>query len=298
MKILLLGSQGQVGAELCKTLPAMGELTAWNRRDIDLTQLDQIVPKVVEQHPDVIVNAAAYTAVDQAERESDLAYIINAKVPTQLATASQVCGATLIHISTDYVFDGHKNRPYLTTDNPCPLGVYGQSKRAGEIAVLEGCDRPVILRTAWVYGASGKGNFVKTMLRLGAEREILNVVYDQVGSPTWAYDIAQAIAALMSRLDTSSFGIYHFTNSGVVSWYDFAIAIFEEARALHHSLNIHHVNAITSDQYPTAAERPAYSVLAGDKLAKLLNQTAPYWRYSLRNMLKELLTPLTAVNKV
>lgn len=289
MKILLIGSQGQVGAELSKTLPAIGEVTAWSRHDIDLTQLEQLGAKVMAQQPDIVVNAAAYTAVDQAESEADLAHTINAAAPQRLAQAAQDCGATLVHISTDYVFDGQKNRPYLTTDQPHPIGVYGQSKRAGEVAVLETCDRAVILRTAWVYGASGQGNFVKTMLRLGAEREALNVVYDQVGCPTWSSDIAQAIVAMIPRLEESTYGIYHFTNSGVISWYDFAIAIFEEAAQLNYPLQLTQVNPITTDQYPTPAKRPAYSVLAGEKLANLLNQTAPYWRHSLRKMLRELL---------
>lgn len=287
MKILLLGSQGQVGQALCKTLPTIGELTAWSRLDIDLTQLEQIIPRVVDTHPDVIVNAAAYTAVDRAEDEVELAHQINAAAPQQLAKAASDCGATLVHLSTDYVFDGSQNRPYLPTDEPNPIGVYGQSKRKGEIAVQEGCDRAVILRTAWVYGAQGKGNFVKTMLRLGAERDSLGVVYDQVGTPTWSRDIAQAITALVPRLEDSSLGTYHFTNSGAISWYDFAVAIFEEAALLNYPLTISEVKPITTEQYPTPAQRPAYSVLAGEKMASLINQTAPHWRTSLRQMLKE-----------
>ncbi|WP_346290822.1 dTDP-4-dehydrorhamnose reductase [Sphaerothrix gracilis] len=287
MKILLVGSHGQVGQELQLTLPSLGEVTAWNRSDIDLTQLNKIVPAVVAQKPNVIVNSAAYTAVDRAESEPELAQQVNAAAPQQLAQAAETCGAKLVHISTDYVFDGQQNRPYQTDDVTNPLGVYGKSKRAGELAIHATTRRYAIVRTAWVYGARGKNNFVKTMLRLGAERDDLQVVCDQVGSPTWASDIAQTIAMLIPQLNQQTFGTYHYTSNGAVSWYDFAVAIFEEARVIGYPLQIKHVQPITSDQYPTLAKRPAYSVLAGEKLAELLCQTAPYWRISLRKMLKE-----------
>ncbi|MEM7794678.1 MAG: dTDP-4-dehydrorhamnose reductase [Cyanobacteria bacterium P01_C01_bin.118] len=289
MKILLLGCQGQVGQELQTTLFKLGALTAWSRSDIDLTDTDTILSTVVAQQPDVIVNAAAYTAVDKAESEPQLAHQINAVAPGKLAQAAESCGARLVHISTDYVFDGQQNRPYLPDVKPNPLGVYGQSKRAGEVAVQSATKRYAILRTAWVYGAKGKGNFVKTMLRLGAERDQLGVVYDQVGTPTWSYDIAAAITALIPKLDEQTYGIYHYTNSGAVSWYDFAIAIFAEAQTLGYSLQLSHVQPITSDQYPTPTERPAYSVLGCEKLAQLVDTTAPHWRTSLRKMLKEYL---------
>lgn len=289
MKILLIGAQGQVGQELSQTLPALGPVTAWDRQQLDLSNLDQIAPQVTAQAPDVIVNAAAYTAVDRAESEPDLAHRINADAPKCLAQAANTCGATLVHISTDYVFDGQKNRPYQPDDPTQPLGVYGQSKLAGEIAVRDGCDRHAILRTAWVYGSRGKGNFVKTMLRLGGDRDSLNVVYDQVGAPTWSADIAHAITALIPQLSAESWGTYHFTNSGVTSWYDFAVAIFEEAARLDYPLKLSQVNPITTEQYPTPAQRPTYSVLANEKLASLLGQSAPHWRVSLRQMLREYL---------
>lgn len=287
MNILLLGCQGQVGQELQLTLPSIGSVTAWSRNDIDLSVLDSIVPAVSRQQPDVIINAAAYTSVDKAESESDLAHQINAIAPEKLAQAAQTCGAKLVHISTDYVFDGQQNVPYQPDTATNPLGAYGQSKRAGERTIQATMQQYVIFRTAWVYGAKGKGNFVKTMLRLGAERNELGVVYDQVGSPTWSRDIAQAITALLPCLNETNFGIYHYTNSGAVSWYDFAVAIFEEARALGYPLQLNHVQPITSDQYPTPTKRPAYSVLAGEKIANIINQTAPHWRTSLRKMLKE-----------
>lgn len=290
MKILLIGSRGQVGQELLTTLSAIGSVIAWSRTDCDLTQTDQLVSQVLTQQPDLIVNAAAYTAVDKAEQEPDLAYTVNVTAPGLLASATQQCGATLVHLSTDYVFDGSQNRPYQPDDPPQPLGVYGKTKLAGELAVRAECDRHVILRTAWVYGAKGTGNFVKTMLRLGAERETLKVVYDQVGCPTWSQDIAQAIADLIPQLGAATYGTYHFTNSGAISWYDFAVAIFEEAAALGWSKQVPTIYPITTDQYPTLAQRPAYSVLGSEKLAALRYQTAPHWRASLRHMLKELLS--------
>ncbi|ESA33014.1 dtdp-4-dehydrorhamnose reductase [Leptolyngbya sp. Heron Island J] len=288
MKILLLGCQGQVGQELQLTLPSLGAVVAWDRTHLDLTNLESIVPAVVNQQPDVIVNAAAYTAVDKAESEPDLAHQINTAAPEKLAQAATVCGASLVHISTDYVFDGQQNRPYQPEAETNPLGVYGHSKRDGELAIQANTEQAVIFRTAWVYGAKGKSNFVKTMLRLGAERDELGVVYDQVGTPTWAYDIAQAITMLIPHLQ-NNFGVYHYTNNGAASWYDFAVAIFEEARKLGHPLQLSHVQPIPSEQYPTPTPRPAYSVLAGDKIAKVINQTAPHWRASLRKMLKEYL---------
>lgn len=289
MKILLLGSQGQVGQELLTTLPSVGAVTAWSRQDLDLSQSAQIGPAILAQQPDVIVNAAAYTAVDKAEQDPELAHQINGKAPGQLAQAAQACGATLVHISTDYVFDGQQNQPYQPHTPTQPLGVYGQSKLAGELAIQAVSDRHIILRTAWVYGAKGHGNFVKTMLRVGAERDTVKVVYDQVGCPTWSHDIAQAIAQLIPHLGPTTFGTYHFTNSGAISWYDFAMAIFEEAAALGWPLQIETVLPITTDQYPLPAKRPAYSVLGTEKLRMLLQQTPPYWRVSLRKMLQELM---------
>ncbi len=291
MKILLLGSTGQVGQELRQTLAAIApaQVVSWSRADLDLAQLDNIVPAIATLAPDVIVNAAAYTAVDQAESEPDLAHHLNALVPGRLAAASAHCGATLVHISTDYVFDGRQNRPYQPEDVANPLGVYGRTKWAGEEAIRQQCDRHAIVRTAWVYGCHGKGNFVKTMLRLGAERETLRVVIDQVGSPTWAWDLAQAIAALIPRLEPSTYGTYHYTNSGAISWYDFAVAIFEEASEIGYPLRVSQVEPITTDQYPTPATRPAYSVLSGTKLAHCLGSTAPHWRSRLRKMLSDLI---------
>jgi dTDP-4-dehydrorhamnose reductase len=196
--------------------------------------------------------------------------------------------AGIIHISTDYVFDGSQSQPYRETDPTQPLGAYGLSKQKGEAAVQAACPNHMIVRTAWVYGVQGKGNFVKTMLRLGKEREELRVVADQIGSPTWAKDLAGAIAQYATKLTPETAGIYHYTNSGVCSWYDFAVAIFEEARLLGFPLKIERVVPITTADYPTPARRPAFSVLSLQKTNALLGTIPPHWRDSLRAMLKEL----------
>ncbi|NEQ14464.1 MAG: dTDP-4-dehydrorhamnose reductase, partial [Moorea sp. SIO3E2] len=206
------------------------------------------------------------------------------------AEEAQNLGAILLHISTDYVFDGKKNTPYTEQDTPNPIGSYGKSKLQGEEGVQQKCDRILILRTAWVYGTRGHGNFVKTMLRLGAEREELRVVADQVGTPTWAKDIAVTITQLLQAMDSNPMlgGIYHFTNTGVTSWYDFAVAIFEEAKLLGFPLKLQRVVPITTPEYPTPAQRPAYSVLSNQKISQTLGSYPPHWRQSLRQMLAEL----------
>jgi dTDP-4-dehydrorhamnose reductase len=254
-----------------------------------------MIREVIAQcRPDVIVNAAAYTAVDRAEQESDRAHAINAVAPQVMAVAAQDLGAAILHVSTDYVFDGNHNVPYREEDPARPLGVYGQSKWLGEQAVQQGCDRHMVVRTAWVYGAGGKGNFVKTMVRLGAEREELRVVVDQVGTPTWTGDLAQAIGQFLHHLVPSDprvapvTGLYHFTNSGAISWYDFAVAIIEAATALGFPLKVKQVVPITTAEYPTTAQRPAYSVLSGQKTASLLGHPAPHWRPGLWSMLGQL----------
>ena len=288
-KILLTGITGQVGQELQRTLTSIGEVVGVDRQAVDLTQAAQIRAQIQEIKPDVIVNAAAYTAVDKSETESELAMAINATAPTQMAIAAQEIGAKILHISTDYVFDGKNHTPYLETDATDALGVYGKSKLQGEIGVRDNCDRHLILRTAWVYGSRGHGNFVKTMLRLGKERSELKVVADQVGSPSWSYDIALAITQLISKSseDESIKGIYHYTNSGVASWYDLAVATFAEARELGFPLEIERVIPISTAEFPTPTERPAYSVLSKAKITAAIGVHPPYWRDSLRKMLAE-----------
>ena len=291
-KILLIGSGGQVGQELLKTLPALGEVIGLSRNELDLTDSTAIASTIATIAPQVIVNAAAYTAVDKAETETTLANQVNCEAPKAIALAAEALGARFLHISTDYVFDGQKGSPYLEEDATLPMGAYGQSKLDGEKAVAASCTRHLILRTAWVYGVAGKGNFVKTMLRLGKDRDTLNVVADQIGTPTWAKDIADAIAALLQQQiqspETVPSGIYHFTNSGATSWYDFAHAIFEEARAIGFPIKLNTLNPITTADYPTPAARPSYSVLNWTKTSTAIGHHAPHWRVSLRQMLTEL----------
>ncbi|MDJ0508105.1 MAG: dTDP-4-dehydrorhamnose reductase [Crocosphaera sp.] len=288
-KILLIGSNGQVGKELQQTLTGLGEIVNVHRQEMDLTSPEIIRQVIQEVRPDVIINAAAYTAVDKAETQADIAFAVNGVAPAIIAEESKKIGAFLLHISTDYVFDGQKNTPYLEKDETRPIGVYGQTKLAGEQGIEKNGDRYVILRTAWVYGTQGKGNFVKTMLRLGQQKEQLGIVTDQIGTPTWSYDIAHTITQMLTQLNlTETRDIYHFTNSGVASWYDFAVAIFEEGKSLGFPLIINQVNPITTDQYPTPAKRPAYSVLSGKKTSSLLGYNAPYWRDSLKQMLVQL----------
>lgn len=289
MQILLVGKDGQLGQALDPLLRAMGEVKSVGRETLNLADLDLIPQLVTAAQPDVIVNAAAYTAVDKAESELELAMAINGQAPGLLAETAEKLGARLIHVSTDYVFDGTQSHPYTTTDPTAPLGAYGQSKRVGEQRIQATQANFAILRTAWVYGVGGKGNFVKTMLRLGAEREELRVVMDQVGSPTWTGDLAQAMTQLIPQLNAETCGIYHYTNSGVCSWYDFAIAIFEEAQLMGFPLKIQRVLPITTAEYPTPARRPAYSVLSTKKISELLGETPPHWRQSLRKMLQALL---------
>lgn len=292
-RILLIGAQGQLGQDLLPLLATQGNLTAVSRNELDLTQSDAIRALVAETAPELIVNAAAYTAVDKAESEPDIAKAVNAAAPTLLAELARDRDAAFIHVSTDYVFDGQKGSPYLESDRTNPIGAYGSTKELGEQGILaSGLERYAIVRTAWVYGVLGKGNFVKTMLRLGKDREALRVVADQIGSPTWTQDLAVAIAKLGPKIAAASAesGLYHFTNSGVASWYDLAVAAFEEARALGFPLQIQTVEPITTADYPTPAQRPAYSVLAGQKLAAVLGSSAPHWRVSLRQMLQALQT--------
>ena len=287
-RILLTGITGQVGSELQRILPTLGEVIGLSSKELDLSQPEQIGERVLEIKPDTIVNAAAYTAVDRAESEPEMAMAINADAPKALALAANEVGATLLHISTDYVFDGENHTPYLETDRTAPLGVYGESKLLGEVGVRN-CDRHIILRTAWVYGSRGHGNFVKTMLRLGKERTELKVVADQVGSPTWSYDIALAISGLLAKSmkDETIRGTYHYTNSGVASWYDLAVATFAEAKQLGFPLKVERVCPITTAEFPTPTKRPAYSVLAKDKIVKALGTYPPHWRESLGKMLAE-----------
>ena len=285
--ILLIGNTGQLGQQLQQTLTPYPNVIAVARPTIDLTQPDNLRQLIREVQPQVVINAAAYTAVDKAESEPQAAKAVNVIAPGILAQETEKLGAFLIHFSTDYVFDGCQSHPYQETDKTNPLSVYGESKLGGELAIRYNGDNHIIFRTSWVYGTYGN-NFVKTMLKLGSEREEIRVVTDQIGSPTWTGDLANAVAELLPHLKRPDIpGTYHYTNSGVASWYDFAVAIFEEAQHLGFSLKVQRVTPITTADYPTAAQRPAYSVISCAKISKVLETHPPHWRQGLRKMLAE-----------
>lgn len=285
MKILLLGSTGQVGWELLRTLSVLGDVVATARDDSADIRLDAGDPDAVRATldsvvPDVVVNAAAYTAVDKAESEPELAQRINGELPGVIGEWAARHAALVLHYSTDYVFDGSRQGPYVETDPVAPLGVYGHSKLDGDEALLaSGCDA-LILRVSWVYGMRGH-NFVRTMQRLMAERDVLNVVNDQIGAPTWCRSIAQATSIVLARAPTdtsrrqSLSGIYHLAPTGEASWYDFALAI-RDAGSFDCA-----VNPIPSSGYPTPVKRPANSRLNSDKLSQVFGVSLPDWRRDL-----------------
>jgi dTDP-4-dehydrorhamnose reductase len=285
MKILVLGAGGQVGRAVAKAAPVAVRLVAKTREQLDIRDATAVAALLAQTQADWIVNAAAYTAVDRAESEAAQALAINDAGVGVLATAAAERGCRLLHLSTDFVFDGRSNRAYLPADPTNPLSVYGSSKLGGERRVLgEGRDG-VVLRTAWVYDSSGR-NFALTMLRLMRERPEVRVVCDQIGAPTWAASIAEAIWGLIGAGAPS--GIFHWTDLGVASWYDFAVAIQEEALArglLKHSVPI---VPIATAAYPTPAVRPQFSVLNTESTRALVPAPAHHWRQNLRKMLDEL----------
>ncbi len=288
MKLLVLGAGGQVGHELCRLAwPAEYTIAAFGRDGVDIAQREPVFAAVTRERPDIVINAAAYTAVDRAESEPDIAWAGNCSGPANLAAACHNALIPLIHLSTDYVFDGTKQGAYREDDPVKPLGVYGKSKEAGDQAVRGALAHHVILRTAWVYSAHGR-NFVKTMLRLAAERPVLRVVADQIGSPTSAGDIAAGIAAIVRQLDggNRSWGTYHFAGGGAASWHDFAETIFELAAPRRGQPP--RVEAITTADYPTPARRPANSVLDCRRIGEAFGIVPRPWREALTEVIGEL----------
>jgi dTDP-4-dehydrorhamnose reductase len=287
MKLLVTGVTGQLGGEVVAALKSQGhDVIAADRERMNFLQPRQAAAVVHAEQPDWVINCAAYTQVDQAESEPDTAFTINRDTPAQLGRAVADYGGRFLQLSTDFVFDGSKTRPYVEDDKPNPLGVYGQSKLEGERAVLDALPNAIILRTAWVYGVHGH-NFVKTMLRLAGEGKPLRVVSDQIGTPTWTRDIVMAITALIER---QAAGVFHFTAAGETSWQGFANAIFEEAVAAGIELQTTQAEPIPTSEYPTAATRPAYSVLNTEKIRPCLPVSIPGWRDSLKKMLQEYAT--------
>ena len=295
MRVLVFGAAGQVGHEVCRAAwPASVELTPLDRSSGDITKPAAVDGLIRQQRPDLVINLAAYTAVDRAESEPELAWAVNCAGAAHIAAACGDHAAALVQLSTDYVFDGTKPGPYCEDDPVNPLGVYGRSKEAGERAVRAAAERHIILRTAWIYGVHG-ANFVKTMLRLGAERPVLRVVADQRGCPTAARDIALALVAIGRQIEqgTACWGTFHFTGDGATSWHGFAEEIVEQAARSNSWRNQPkpRVEAITTDQYPTPAQRPMNSVLDCRKIGEALGITPLPWRKSLHTVLGEMLAP-------
>lgn len=282
MNVLLTGANGQLGRELQATCPAFVTLVATDRDTLDITDPVQINHLLATHQPDAIINAAAYTAVDKAESDVAAAYAINQYGAGHLAQAAAAHDSYLMHISTDFVFDGSQPVPYLPADTARPLGVYGASKLAGEQQIQEKLPAACIVRTAWLYSVYGN-NFVKTMLRLMRERDSLGVVCDQTGTPTWTGTVADT---LWSLLEQRVSGVWHCTDNGTASWYDFAVAIQEEALALGLLQRVVPIRPLRTAQYPTPAHRPAYSVLDRSRIEQQLGIALPHWRVSLRRMLR------------
>ena len=285
-RILLLGKRGQVGWELWRALAPLGEVTALGSSQLDLSDSVGIRTTLRGARPHLIVNAAAYTAVDRGEKEAELARIINSVAPAILAEEARRLGAAIVHYSTDYVFDGEDMAPYTEEDEPNPLNVYGETKLAGERAIQGAGAAHLILRTQWIYGTRGK-NFLLTILRLARERRQLRVVDDQFGSPTWCRLIAETTAQILVRgkgdfagLLEQSGGLYHLTADGQTSWYDFAKAIVELDPGRDEHI-LEELTPVPSTEYPTPARRPAHSALANEKLNRRFGLKLPDWRTQL-----------------
>lgn len=281
IKVLVTGAKGQLGVDLVKCLEQSGdyEVYGFDRQALDITKMSQVLDVFHECNPDIVIHSAAHTKVDLAESEPEEAFQINALGTRNISVAAEKIGAKLVYISTDYVFDGQGEKSYNEFHPTNPLGIYGQSKLAGEQFVREFHSQYFIVRTSWVYGLHGP-NFVKTMLKLAQSHDKISVVFDQIGSPTYTVDLAQFIVEQL--ISTELYGVYHASNSGSCSWFEFAKAIFEEA-GLHHVK----VNPVTTAEFPRPAPRPAYSVM--DHMAIRLNglKDLPPWQESLRIFLKE-----------
>ena len=283
MNILVTGCNGQLGNEMQLLEKLHPEHTYFNTdvAELDITNREAIEQFVGDNAIDGIVNCAAYTAVDKAEEDQEFCHLLNADAPGFLAEVIEKRGGWMIQVSTDYVFDGTNHKPYVETDPVCPNSTYGRTKLAGEQAVLNNCKKSMIIRTAWLYSTFGN-NFVKTMIRLGREKAELGVIFDQIGTPTYAHDLAVAIFAAISNGVVS--GIYHFSNEGVISWYDFTKAIHRIA-----GISTCHVRPLHTEEYPTPAARPHYSVLDKTKIKQTYNIEIPYWEESLEVCVNKLL---------
>jgi len=291
MTLLIMGANGQLGFELCRQAPRRGyEVIPADRPDLDITRQEQVRAEVYDSGASMVVNAAAYTAVDDAEEDQETAFHVNRDGPAYLADACADRGIPLIHVSTDYVFYGLKTGPYFETDPARPLSVYGKSKAAGEDEIRQRLDRHIILRTAWLYGLHG-GNFVKTMLRLGMEREEIRVVADQFGSPTSAAELASCIVEISNRIRTTQEirgGTYHCCGKGRITWHGFAEEIFRIARSLA-DLKVERVTAVTTGEFPCKAPRPRNSVLDCSAVLRYFGFSTSRWQETLREHIPSML---------
>ncbi|MDX8391170.1 MAG: dTDP-4-dehydrorhamnose reductase [Mariprofundaceae bacterium] len=284
--MLIIGAKGQLGIELIRQAGSH-EVIAVDRDELDIANAKSVFLVVANAHPDVVINAAAYTAVDKAEADVEIAYAVNRYGPANLARACAEHNIPLVHVSTDYVFNGAKQGAYVEDDPVSPLGVYGDSKAAGEVAVRDGCPKHLIFRTSWMFSEHGN-NFVKTMLRLGAVRETIDIVADQFGKPTAASELARVILAVLPDA-SECWGTYHMAQPEMVSWCEFAEVIFREARKQGLLLKLNAVNAIRTEDYPTLAKRPANSELNCDRLESTFGIQIKPWKESLSDVIAELL---------
>ena len=292
MKLLVIGANGQLGWEVCRRGEKQGfDIVPLDLPEFDITDHPAVKKAISRSGVTLVINASAYTAVDKAESEPELAFAVNCDGPAYLAASCAKIGIPLIHISTDYVFNGKKKGPYLETEPVSPLGIYGKSKAAGEKELRQNLKEHIILRTAWLYGIHGN-NFVKTMIRLGREKEMVRVVADQYGCPTFAADLAEAIMAIAGHINKRRgiiWGTYHYCGKGMTTWYGFAEAIFDLAKQ-HDSLMVKKVTPITTAEYPTQAKRPANSVLDCSLLIKHFAVYPRPWQESLAAMMSILLS--------
>jgi dTDP-4-dehydrorhamnose reductase len=282
VKVLITGKGGQLAWELENSASVDHQLVVLKRKELDISDADAVKKIIALHQPDLVINAAAYTAVDKAESEQDKAFAVNDTGAKNLANTCKEKHVRLLHVSTDFVFDGTKTTPYQTDDAVNPLGVYGASKLAGDLGVMQILPSSVIVRTAWVYSQHGN-NFVKTMLRLMAEKLQLGIVYDQVGTPTWAAGLAKWLWAVAEKPDVS--GMFHWTDAGVASWYDFAVAIQELAIEKGLLTNIIPISAIPASQYPTPAKRPSFSVIDKNSAESVVGVKTVHWRKQLSSMM-------------
>jgi dTDP-4-dehydrorhamnose reductase len=292
--VLVIGSLGMLARDLLVRLESEGFTTlGWDLPEVDITNAEQLSAQLATSAPRMIINCAAYTAVDRAEQEPDLAFAVNRDGPAHLAAACRQLTMPLLHLSTDYVFDGNATRPYREDDPANPLGIYGHSKWQGEEAVRSRLSQHLIVRTAWLYGVHGH-NFVKTILRLAREREELQVVADQFGCPTWTGDLAEALIKMakqvLAGLENHLWGTYHFCGAGQTTWHGFAQAIVEECRK-RENLKVSRIIPIATSDYPTAAQRPQWSVLDCGKIEAAFRITPPPWQEGLAETAKEMYEP-------